>query len=91
MNKKESINSILNDIITERQRQDVIHGIDNKNPMEWLAILMEENGEVAECVLDLKFNKRQGKKKTNLREEIIQVAATAVAFVECLDRNEWKW
>lgn len=73
---------VLDQIFTERRRQDVKWGLDHpllETP--FLAILMEEVGEVATETL-------QGGSLKNLREELIQVAATAVAWVESIDIHQ---
>lgn len=71
--------AILLDILRERLKQDEKWGanrdLDDKT---WLAILVEEVGETAMAMLD-----HDG----TVREELIQVAAVALAWLECLDRN----
>lgn len=79
------------DVLKERTRQDSKWGTQNHNPFAWLAILMEEVGEVSECMLDCRFGKRDGAVEAHMREEAVQVAAVAMAIVECLDRSEWTW
>ncbi len=82
------MDNILNEIKIERQNQDCKWGVQNHHPFVWLAILGEEVGEVNKAVLDHNFDK---KSLENYREELIQVAAVAVAMIECLDReNESK-
>lgn len=55
-------------------------------PAEKLAVLAEEFGEVADIVCKMQAGKAEGKGLTNrhLREELIQVAAVAVAWAESL-------
>lgn len=70
----------LEDILTERARQDVKWGVQNHENSFWTAILGEEFGEVCkEVVEDYNYGR--------LRKELVQVAAVAVAWVECLDRG----
>lgn len=45
-----------------------------------VAVLVEEVGEVAMAMLDLE--------RADLRRELVQVAAVAIAWVEALDREE---
>jgi NTP pyrophosphatase (non-canonical NTP hydrolase) len=71
---------IMNAIAQERQRQDEKWGIQNHGDGKWAAILMEEVGEVATAILH--------NDPKNLREELIQVAAVAAAWVEALDRRQ---
>lgn len=70
----------LRDVIAERVAQDAKWGEQNHDPYKWLAILSEEVGEVAEAML-------KGS-RGNYRDEMVQVAAVAVAAVECLDRGK---
>ena len=51
----------------------------NLNDFEWLAVLTEEVGELAEATLHTKFG---GKAKGMKREELIHVAAVAVQWLE---------
>lgn len=78
----------LRDVSRERDSQDAKWGEQNHDPFCYLAILGEEVGEANEAALDLRF--ADGTRQ-HLREELIQVAAVAVAMVECLDRNAWWW
>jgi len=68
------------DIDDERDRQDEKWGEQNHVPLRWYAILGEEFGEVGKAINE--HDLRQ------CREELVQVAAVAIAFVESLDRNE---
>jgi NTP pyrophosphatase (non-canonical NTP hydrolase) len=63
---------IINAIIKERKRQDYLHPRNKQH--EYLAIITEEIGEVAKAILE--------KDKNNQREEIIQVAAVAIRWLE---------
>ena len=74
------IMSIIQDILKERERQDAEHGKDrNLLPSEWLLILGEEFGEVCTGIANWDID--------NIREEAVQVAAVAIAMIECIDRN----
>lgn len=55
--------------------------------MLYLTVLTEEVGEIAKAILDIRFGKDT---LAHLREEAVQTAAVALAFVECLDRGKWK-
>lgn len=72
---------IIQDILDERCAQQKKHGkeADAHPPELWLVILAEEFGEVSKAVLNHDVN--------NYREELIQVAAVAMAAVENLDRD----
>jgi hypothetical protein len=53
----------------------------------WNAILSEEVGESAQEVLTLEWGEEAGGGHGNLREELVQVAAVAVAWIEAIDRR----
>jgi NTP pyrophosphatase (non-canonical NTP hydrolase) len=81
----------LTDVLQERERQEKKWGEQNHDPFAYLAILMEEVGEFSEAALHLRFG---GPEAFGMRTEAVQVAAVALAIVECLDRNKWgkeKW
>jgi NTP pyrophosphatase (non-canonical NTP hydrolase) len=69
---------VIDDVILERNRQDRKFGLQEKEPFNWLAIIMEELGEASEAALE--GNAR------NYRKELIEVAASVINAVECLDR-----
>ena len=76
---------VLNDILNERTRQDEKWGADRtQHPAIWHTILSEEVGEVAQEVLDTTF---EDAATDNLYEELIQVAAVAVAWAEAVQRE----
>jgi NTP pyrophosphatase (non-canonical NTP hydrolase) len=65
------------EVLEERQRQDAIYGIASERGItygEWLTILVEEVGEVAKAIND--------NDRGELRKELVQVAAVALAFLE---------
>jgi NTP pyrophosphatase (non-canonical NTP hydrolase) len=73
------MNKVINKIIAERKRQDEKWGSDRMlADYEWLTILVEEVGEVAKAMLE-------GSPTVN--EELVQVAAVAVAWLECMQRR----
>jgi NTP pyrophosphatase (non-canonical NTP hydrolase) len=83
---------LLSHIAIERASQDDKWGEQNHDPVIWLGILMEEVGELAQTILSWHFdrgrtNKQHVSHSTNMRNEAIQVASVAVAFIECLERN----
>jgi hypothetical protein len=84
--------AVQQDVTEERLRQDSKWGEQNHDPFKWLAILGEEVGESNNAALEA-FNFKTGEwdleKLAHYREELIQVAAVAVAMVECLDRAKW--
>jgi NTP pyrophosphatase (non-canonical NTP hydrolase) len=75
---------VLSAIAKERQRQNEKWGEQNHPAEIWLAILSEELGEVSQALLHNKFG---GKAVGTMRAELVQVAAVAVQWLECIDRN----
>lgn len=70
---------VYTDIKEERERQDAKWGEQNHPLDTWMTVLMEEVGEAAQDVL---------KGRTpELRKELVQVAAVAVAAIEFIDRG----
>ena len=83
----------LDAVIDERDRQDAKWGEQNHDPFAYLAILSEEVGELSQAALHLRFPTplKDGPHLRHLRDEAVQVAAVALAIVECIDRAKWKW
>lgn len=82
--------TIYEEIQKERQEQDKIWGEQNHNDLKWLAILMEEIGEVSEDINELypTIGKCYDLRiKEDLRAELIQVAAVCIAWLESIERN----
>jgi NTP pyrophosphatase (non-canonical NTP hydrolase) len=73
-------NQVLIEVAGERMRQEVKWGQQDHGAHGWLPILTEEFGEVGKAMCE--------NDPVNLREELIQVAAVAAAWVECIDRNK---
>ena len=72
--------AILDQIAKERERQDIKWGQQNHENGYWLAILMEEVGEVAKAIVE-------GSGPSTVRTELIHVAAVCVSWLECMDRR----
>lgn len=71
---------VFSAIITERQRQNDMWGNHHTlSSKDWLPVLIEEVGEVAEAMFSSSNN--------DLREELIQVAAVAAAWAEHIDKG----
>lgn len=64
--------NILNAILKERVRQNVLHP--NNKKSDYLAILIEEVGEVAKAI--------QEKNIEQQKEELIQLAAVTMRWLE---------
>lgn len=69
------------EIARERIRQDEKWGEQNHDDLYWLGILTEEVGEVAREVIENGSAPRTD-------SELIQVAAVAVAWMECRKRRQ---
>jgi NTP pyrophosphatase (non-canonical NTP hydrolase) len=83
---------ILSEVVDERKRQDIKWGEQNHDPFAYLCILTEEVGEASKAALeahDWENETWNSDKIGELREELIQIAAVAVAMVECLDRGKF--
>src|SRR5690606_11589461 len=74
----------LSDVDDERDEQDKKWGEQNHLPVVWMSILGEEFGEACQEANRVVFG---GKSTSDLRHELIQVAAVAVAAVEYIDRR----
>jgi len=70
----------LSNILYERARQDAKWGEQNHDPLYWLAILGEEVGEACKGCIESNLEK--------YRDEMVHVAAVALAAVESFDRQE---
>ena len=77
-------NQILDEIVHERYLQTQKWGEQNHIPSVWTDILVEEVGEVSRAILETVFGNGNW---DDYRKELIQVAAVAVAMVECFDRE----
>ncbi len=80
---------VLSEVRRERTRQDLQWGWTNRDPAWHLAVLMEEVGELARALHDARFADGGEQAIANARDEAVQVAAVAVAFVEGLDDGRW--
>lgn len=81
----ETVDMAIPDILTERERQNAKWGVQNHDAPVWLAILTEEVGEAAQALLHDQFG---GVHAGTLRDELVQVAAVAVQWIECIDRQD---
>ena len=90
---------VLSEVEKERYSQDDKWGEQNHDPQTYLSILLEEAGEAAKEANDLRWVKipnpdefgLERMRLNRLRTEMVQVAAVALAMVECMDRGKWKW
>lgn len=91
MNEK-ILNKVIVEVIEERERQNQLWGVQRHDYNWWMSILMEEVGEAAEEINNYNFSDGPlsdvGREALfNLRKEMTQVAAVAVAIVEHLEEE----
>lgn len=91
--------SIIERVQEERRRQDEKWGVQNHNPVEWIAILSEEVGEASREAVDFYFANgtedahekadygTQWQRIERLKRELIQTAAVAIAAAESIERQ----
>ncbi|MCC6798281.1 MAG: hypothetical protein IT366_24420 [Candidatus Hydrogenedentes bacterium] len=75
----------------ERIKQDSNWGQQNHNDLGWLAILTEEVGEAAQCVCKTALRPIDPEADAYyelLEYEIVQIAAVAIAWIECIRRRD---
>ena len=85
MTQQERFEKVIELVRAERLRQDDKWGWPQDNSLpEWVAILGEEFGEFCTEVLRLNFNAHTQSLQC-LVDEVLQVAAVAVAIVETLE------
>ncbi len=73
---------ISKEVIIENMNQYKKWGEQSHHPYKWLSILMKEVGETFKAVLE--------NESKEYRDELLQVAAVAIAMVECHDRSLFK-
>ena len=84
---------VLQLIREERARQDAKYGVQNFLPQFWPLILEEEVGEWCEAIQETVLvgaNPERGGLE-HMKKEALHVAAVAVKFIECLERNRKPW
>lgn len=80
--------SAFRPVLEERDRQDEQWGVQNHHPAYWLAILGKQVGQLGAAVLDREWAANVDAGTATVREEAVQVAAVAIALIECIDRGE---
>lgn len=79
--------NVLHGIDCERDSQDEKWGVQDHDDTIWMTILAEEIGEAAQEVLQRRFGD-EAKGHGDLRSELVQIAAVATAWIECIDRDD---
>lgn len=82
------MSNALGDVLLEREKQNEKWGEQNHNPYIYLAILVEEVGELAKAILHTQFGGSHAG-WASVRKEIVHSTAVGLAIIECLDRNKW--
>ena len=83
-----TIRTAVQAVLKERAAQDAKWGEQNHDPFVYLVVLMEEVGELSQAVLHARYG---GHAAAGVRTEAVQVAAVALALIECLYRGKWRW
>ncbi len=74
---------VIQSVKRERERQNKLYGLQRHDINVWQGILIEEVGEVAQAINGINLPKDAKETDSdNLYEELIQVAAVAVAIAE---------
>lgn len=77
------MDKVLKEVIEERHRQDELWGEQTHAAVVWATILSEECGEVAKAALEMHFDATE---RDGFRQELIQVAAVAIAAIQDMDK-----
>ncbi len=78
--------SVLLEVLSERHRQDEKWGEQDHDDGKWLLILNKKLGEACQASLDTD-GMSDGDQAALLRNELVQVAAVAVAWIEAIDQR----
>lgn len=81
---------VLEEVFEERCRQERKWGQQNHDLPRYFAIMSEEVGEVAKAIVEHEWpgnEQSRGLLLLDVRKELIQAAAVAVAMVERIDRQ----
>jgi len=85
-------NHVLELVAAEREHQNMKWGDQSWNhPFEWMSILAEEVGELAEAVNETCFENGKNRDRGGVERiihEAVQVAAVAVAIIESQQARE---
>ena len=77
--------NILKEVLCERIVQDKRWGTQDHDMADYYTILGEEFGEVGKAICEYKLQRKVPIEQ--IRLELIQTAAVAIAMIESLDRN----
>jgi NTP pyrophosphatase (non-canonical NTP hydrolase) len=88
MSDQDAMETALAEVIDERTRQIKKWGIQLHDHSTWALILGEEVGEVSQAILNQLHDGITKENAAELKKEIIQVAAVAVAWLECIESTK---
>lgn len=77
--------TIINDVIAERQRQDAKWGEQNHSPDRWATIIGEKYGEICKAVNEFGFHPKP-ETEQDIYTEAIHTMASCMAMLECMER-----
>ncbi len=81
--------SLLEEIAQERERQDAKWGWPRRHGMEkWFLILLEEMGEASECLLQMESGDKPGDWPASFEKEMVQVIAVGMAMLQQFRERE---
>jgi hypothetical protein len=84
-----SLAAAVHDVARERDDQDAMWGVQNHHPAYWLAIMGKQVGQFGTSVLNREWWEDKDKATLGvMRHEAVQMAAVAVAIIECIDAGE---
>lgn len=86
MEIKTAKSKIVDDMISERSRQDEKFGEQNHDYSVWSTIIGEEYGEMCQAINDFRLNPTPDTEQ-NIYTESIQTMATCMAMLECMERT----
>ena len=79
---------VMEEVTKERLAQEAKWGQQNHGDFKWMAILGEEYGEACEAALKSSIETASASYRIQLRTELLQVAAVAIAHIEAIDRRK---
>lgn len=82
-NEMKHMKKALDMIIDEHAYQINKWGVQNHGDLYWLGILTEEVGELAREIIE-------NKSPNTIEKELVQVAAVAATWLECLEKRKEK-
>lgn len=77
--------NIINDVLSERKRQDEKWGEQNHFPERWGNIIGEEYGEMCKAINEFSFHPTL-ENEQDIYTEAIQTMASCMAMLECMER-----